>query len=146
MSGKVIVMSKIKQLIRMYESGTSNRKIATNLGIDKGTVNDYVRKLKSGGQALEELLALDDPVLEGVFSAGTAAYTDKRFEDFKELLPWLEQELGRKHVTRYLLSTIKKFCFLFNVIRDVWKKWIDLLDFLFYPVAKQLEVFLPNIL
>jgi len=52
---------------------------------------------------IDDLLQLDDPVLEGKFSAGTAAYTDQRFEDLKELLPWLEKELGRKHVTRHLL-------------------------------------------
>jgi len=103
MSGKITVMSKVKQLIQLHQSGTSNRQIARDLGIDKGTVNDYVRKLRSGGLAVEELLSLEDPVLEGKFSAGTAAYTDKRFEAFKDLLPWLEQELGRKHVTRYLL-------------------------------------------
>ena len=52
---------------------------------------------------LEELLSLEEPVPEGKFIAGTAAYTDKRFDDFKELLPWFETELGRKHVTRHLL-------------------------------------------
>jgi transposase len=103
MSGKITVMSKVKQLIQLHESGISNRQIANDLGMDKGTVNDYVRKLKRGGLVIEELLSLDDPVLAGKFSAGTAAYTDKRFEAFKELLPWLEKELGRKHVTRYLL-------------------------------------------
>jgi transposase len=103
MAGKLILMSKIKQLLRLHQSGVSNREIAKTLGLDKGTVNDYIRKLKSGGMPIDDLLLIDDPVLEGRFSAGTAAYTDKRFEDFKELLPWLEKELGRKHVTRYLL-------------------------------------------
>jgi transposase len=103
MSGKIIIMSKVKQLLQLHASGNSNRQIAKILGIDKGTVNDYVGKLKTGSLLTEELLSLEDPVLEGKFSAGTAAFTDKRFADFKELLPWLEQELGRKHVTRYLL-------------------------------------------
>jgi transposase len=103
MAGKLIVMSKIKQLFRLHQSGVSNREIAKTLGLDKGTVNDYIRKFKTGGMHIDELLLLEDPVLEGRFSAGTAAYTDKRFEDFKDLLPWLEKELGRKHVTRYLL-------------------------------------------
>jgi len=103
MAGKLIEMSKIKQLLRLHQSGVSNREIAMTLGMDKGTVGDYIRKLKTGQMQISELLLLDDPVLEGMFSAGTAAYTDKRFEDFKELLPWLEKELGRKHVTRHLL-------------------------------------------
>ena len=42
-------MSKIKQLIQLHESGVSNRQIALTLGLNKGTVNDYVNKLKLGG-------------------------------------------------------------------------------------------------
>ena len=103
MAGKLTSMSKIKQLIQLHESGVSNRQIALTLGLNKGTVNDYVNKLKSGGMQSKELLRLDEPVLEGKFSAGTAAFTDPRFEQFKEQLPYFEKELERKHVTRYLL-------------------------------------------
>jgi len=103
MAGKVTEMSRIKQLLRLHESGTSNRRIAKTLGLDRGTVNDYISKLESGEMDIKSLLELDDPVLEGKFIAGTAAYTDKRFEEFKELLPHFEKELARKHVTRYLL-------------------------------------------
>jgi transposase len=103
MSGKTTKMSKIKQLLRLHESGVSNRQIAKALGLDRETVNNYIRKFKAGEMQTGELLELDDPVLESKFIAGTAAYTDKRFEDFKEMLPWLETELARKHVTRYLL-------------------------------------------
>ena len=103
MSGKVTKMSTIKQLLRLHESGVSNRQIAKDLRLNRGTVNDYVRKFTTGKMETEELLSLEDPVLEGKFIAGTAAYTDKRFEDFKELLPYFEKELVRKHVTRYLL-------------------------------------------
>lgn len=103
MAGKVTEMSKIKQLLQLHESGASNRRIAKELGINRETVNSYVNKLKSGGMQSAELLKLDEPVLEGKFIAGTAAYTDKRFEDFKERLPWFEKELGRKHVTRQII-------------------------------------------
>ena len=103
MAGKVTEMSTIKQLLRLHESGESNRRIAKTLGLNRGTVNTYIRKFEAGEMQSEELLCLDDPVLEGKFIAGTAAYTDKRFETFKELLPYFEKELGRKHVTRYLL-------------------------------------------
>jgi transposase len=103
MAGKVTEMSTIKQLLQLHESGMSNRRIAEALSLDRETVNNYVRKLKSGNMLLDELLKMEDPELEGKFIAGTAAYTDKRFEEFKELLPYFEKELERKHVTRYLL-------------------------------------------
>jgi len=35
--------------------------------------------------------------------AGSAAYTEERFETFKDLIPYFEQELRRKHVTRRIL-------------------------------------------
>ena len=103
MAGKLTSMSRIKQLIQLHESGVSNRRIARMLCLNKGTVNDYVNRLKSGGMPVSDLLALDEPVLEGKFSAGTAAFTDPRFDTFKELLPYFEKELERKHVTRNLL-------------------------------------------
>jgi len=76
MAGKVTEMSTVKQLLRLHESGVSNRQIAKDLSLDKDTVNDYVRKLKSGKMQTDELLCLEDPVLAGKFIAGTAAYTD----------------------------------------------------------------------
>ena len=103
MAGKVTEMSKIKQLIRLHESGVSNRRIAEVLSIDRGTVNNYIRKIKAGNMQTSDLLELEEPVLEGKFIAGTAAYTDKRFDEFKELLPYFEKELKRKHVTHRLL-------------------------------------------
>jgi len=104
MAGKVTKMSKIKQLIQLHETGVSNRRIAKALSLDRETVNTYVRKLKAGNMQTAELLELDAPVLESKFMAGTAAYTDKRFEAFKEMLPYFEKELARKHVTRSILS------------------------------------------
>jgi transposase len=103
MAGKIIEMSTIKQLLLMHKRGESNRRISKQLGMDKGTVNSYIQKLRTGKMDIEELLQLDAPVLEGKFISGTAAYTDKRYEEFKTLLPYLEKELSRKHVTRRLL-------------------------------------------
>jgi len=96
-------MSKIKQILQMHSQGESNRKIAETFGLDKETVNVYVRKFKANSFDIKELLSLDDPVLEGKFMAGSAAYTDERFEVFKTLLPHFEKELKRKHVTRRIL-------------------------------------------
>jgi len=103
MAGIITEMSKIKQLIKLHESGESNRQIARTLSMDRGTVGNYIRKIESGNMDTDELMNLEEPVLEGKFIAGTAAYTDARFEAFREMLPYFEQELKRKHVTRSLL-------------------------------------------
>ena len=103
MSGTVTNMSKIKQLLQLHRQGASNRSISRELVLDKETVNGYVRKIKANGFNIEELLLLDDPVLEGKFMAGNAAYTEKRFEAFKKLIPYFEKELSRKHITRRIV-------------------------------------------
>ena len=50
-----------------------------------------------------DLLQLEDPVLDGLFNAGNPDYLHEKFTDFKSLIPYLEKEIGRKHVTRKLL-------------------------------------------
>ena len=56
MSGKVTGMSMIKQLLQLYSRGLSNRAIARELGLDKETVNGYVRKIKANNFDIEALL------------------------------------------------------------------------------------------
>jgi transposase len=103
MAGKTIIMSKIKQLLLMHQQGCSNREIAKNLSIDKGTVNAYIQKLKLNNFDLSFLLNLDDPLLSSHFHSGSPAYCSPQYEVFKSLLPHFESELKRKHVTRILL-------------------------------------------
>lgn len=96
-------MSKIKQLLIMHRDGASNRSIARLLGMDKETVNNYVNKTKALPEGLEGLLGLEDPELERGLHSGNAAYSDPRFDEFREMLPYIEGELRRKGVTLRLL-------------------------------------------
>ncbi|MDR0895093.1 MAG: LuxR C-terminal-related transcriptional regulator, partial [Prevotellaceae bacterium] len=94
-------MSKIKQMLRLYDTGYTNRQIAKALSIDKETVNKYVRQVKSGDIPVKSLLKMEDLELEKHFYAGNPAYTDARMEKFLELLPYFKEQLSHKHVTRY---------------------------------------------
>ncbi len=96
-------MSKIKQVLIMHKQGMSNRDIASEIGINKCTVNDYMRKIRLEPLGIDELLALDDPVLEGRLFAGSPAYTDPRMEEFLKELPYFIDQLKIPHVTRFLL-------------------------------------------
>ena len=96
-------MSKIKQVLLMHRNGMSNRKIAEAVGLDKCTVNEYVRKIKADPLSLEALLRLEDPELEAHMFAGNPAYTDERMKDFLDKLPYFREQLEDKHVTRLLL-------------------------------------------
>ena len=103
MAGKTKEMSKIKQLLLLKKEGVSNRKAAELLGMNKETANNYVSKATADELGIDGLLALDDPVLEHRLKGGNPAYSDHRFEVFKELLPYLQNEMRRKHVTLKLL-------------------------------------------
>ena len=103
MAGKVKRMSIIKQLLQLHLNGTSNRQISKFLYLDKGTVNRYVQKIRSHQLTPNQLLALDDLVLEKQFHAGSPAYTDERFEIFRNKVNYWVKELTRKHVTRHIL-------------------------------------------
>ena len=52
---------------------------------------------------IDDLLKLDDPILEHRLKGGTPAYTDQRFETFKSLPPYLQEDMKRKDVTLKLL-------------------------------------------
>src|SRR5690554_1595949 len=99
MAGKVKDMSKVKQMLRLHQNGVSNRQIATELSINKETVNRYIQRAKRDQLTIGELLKLDDPILQHRMTGGNPAYVDNRFEELKEKLPYYEKELERKHVT-----------------------------------------------
>lgn len=105
MSAKPTDMNKIKQVIRLYKDSKdgkvkmSNRKIAESLGLYKGTVNKYVKAAEHDTLSLDALLKLEPQELEHRLNGGTAAYSDKRFEDFSTRLEYFVHELDRKHVT-----------------------------------------------
>ena len=99
MAGKTKSMSQIKQLLLLKKQNVSNRKAATQVGMDKETVNNYVRKVKADPLGIDGLLKLDDPVLEHRLKGGNAAYPDERFEEFKALLPYLEEEMSKSRKT-----------------------------------------------
>ncbi len=103
MPGTITHMSKIKQVLRLRADGYSNRRIAKELGINKETVNNYVRQADQDPAGLSFLLRMEDPELEKRFHAGNPAYADARLEKFLELLPYFREQLSHKHVTRYLV-------------------------------------------
>ncbi len=61
MAGKPKRMSQIKQLIRLYQSGSGIKTIARILGMSKNTVKSYLKKMADGGFNTEELLKQEIP-------------------------------------------------------------------------------------
>ena len=104
MANNAIDMSKLKKVLRLFKNGSmSNRKIAEAVELDKNTVNKYINQARKDSLSVDELLALDDPVLAHRMTGGNAAYSDSRFDELKDRLPYYASELRRPHVTMQLL-------------------------------------------
>ena len=103
MAGKCKEMNKIKQALRLHLDGESNRSIGRKLDLYKGTVNKYIHMAEACGVPIPVLLAMEEPEIERVLTGGNPAYSDDRFQDLKERLPYIAAELERKHMTMYLL-------------------------------------------
>jgi len=104
MAGKIKPMSQVKQLLLLYKDGRGRKEIARSLRISKNTVKTYLAKLQSLNLNLDDLLALEDPVLEAKFHAGNPAYKDNvRYESLKTDLDFYKRQLDKTGVTRKLL-------------------------------------------
>ena len=58
---------------------------------------------ESCGIPIPVLLAMEEPEIERVLTGGNPAYSDSRFQELKERLPYIASELERKHMTVFLL-------------------------------------------
>jgi len=101
MSGKPIEMSKVKQVIRMHESGVSIKGISRRLSISRNTVKLYLKKISSRDLSPSDLLEKETPELEGLFLS--SVYTSKKYLQLERQFPYFEKELRRTGVTRQLL-------------------------------------------
>lgn len=96
-------MSQIKQLLHLHKYGKPKKYIAKTLGLSRNTVKVYLKKLDALDMDIDQLLALDDPLLEKKFHSGNPAYKDGRFEHIKLNLGYFEKELEKTGVNRMVL-------------------------------------------
>lgn len=96
----------IREIIRMKHQGISNSKISESLGKSRTTVIKYVTAVVKSGIELEELLDLSDEDLSELFEPQDILSLSNQKATHSELyafFPYVEKELKRVGVTRYLL-------------------------------------------
>lgn len=103
MSGRIISMRKIKEVLRLHSSGLSIRQIATSLSLSKGTVGNYLRAAKMAELSWPAAAEIDEAdLIARLFSKNRA--TPVRIEQFVPPdFSYLHTELKRKGVTLQLL-------------------------------------------
>lgn len=102
MSGNPILMSQLKQIIRLLSQGYSLKGIVRETGVARNTIKSYLRTIEAGTIHMEEILNMDDLRVAHLFN--TPLKNEKqRKEDFMLRLEKLQSELQYPHVTKQLL-------------------------------------------
>ena len=99
-------MVTIKQIIRLYQAGKSQRSMERQLNICRPTIKKYLQAFQESGCSTEELLALSESDLEDLFGRARKSITYKsvtNITELEKLFPGIEKELKRVGVSRKLL-------------------------------------------
>jgi transposase len=103
MANKIILMTKIRQILRLYTQGESKRKISELTGVSRNTLKKYILEYRRRRLTIESINEMSDQALESLFGTSVEPPKDARFEDLQALLPGYEKEMKRKGVTVTLL-------------------------------------------
>lgn len=126
MAGKTITMSNLKQIIRHRDNGMALQTISKTLGIARNTVKKYLQLIDSKGLGYDELLGKSDEELDTLL-ADPGQKSDQRQQEIVSFLPYMESELKRTGVNRWVLwgeyrqkhpdgYSYSQFC-------DIFKQW-----------------------
>ena len=102
MAGKLMNMSKVKQIIKLKENGVGLRTISRSLGVSRNTVKKYLQQIEVKGYSFKDLLTKDNEELEQLFSNPDQTSQD-RYEALEKMFPYIEKELKRTGVNRWIL-------------------------------------------
>ncbi|WP_209332970.1 IS21 family transposase [Lunatimonas salinarum] len=119
-------MSNLKQIIRHRDNGMALQTISKTLGIARNTVKKYLQLIDSKGLGYDELLVKSDEELDALL-ADPDQKSDQRQQEIESFLPYMESELKRTGVNRWVLwgeyrlkhpdgYSYSQFC-------DIFKQW-----------------------
>jgi transposase len=102
MAGQTIHMSTLKQIIRHRINGVALQTISKAVGISRNTVKKYLRLIEVKQLNCQELLELDDMALDALLQ-DPDGIEEARYQLLAFFFPYLETELNRTGVTRWVL-------------------------------------------
>lgn len=102
MAGKTIIMSKLKQIIRLRSEGVALQTIAKAVSISRNTVKKYIRLIEVRQLEPALLLQMEDHALDALLEEPDPQ-EQERLGYLEELFPYFERELSRTGVTRWIL-------------------------------------------
>jgi transposase len=103
MANRTILMSRIRQILRLYVQGSSKKKISVLTASSRNTVKKYIIKFIQDRLTYDMIEAMSDHALALLFGGEPLPPKDERFEQLQLLLPDIEKQLKRKGMTLTLL-------------------------------------------
>lgn len=103
MSNKLIVMSKVRNIINLYTSGVSKQSIGDRTGLPRNSVKKYIRSFLASGKTPQEIEQMSDTELEQMFLdmvPRNHIEDDPRFQRLVEFFPDMEKALKRRENTK----------------------------------------------
>lgn len=103
MSNKLIIMSKVRNIIRLYTEGVSKQSIGERTGLPRNTVKKYIRLFLASGKSTQEIDLLDDTEMEQMFMDMTPRHhieDDPRFKALEAFYPVMEKALKSRQNTK----------------------------------------------
>lgn len=99
------MMSKIRQILRLYTHRKGTKYISSQTGIARNTVKKYISKFKELQVSISEIDDLDDFGLNELFGKSTLKVPEEsyRYKQLKSLFPYIEREIKKPGVTMDML-------------------------------------------
>lgn len=107
MSNNFIHMSKLRQILKMYNQSLSKQYISDTTGVARNTVKSHLRTFNALNKSIEELLALDDTGLEAVFKG----------------VPGIRNEESLLDLYAFFANGVKKLARRGTVLLDLWEEY-----------------------
>jgi len=103
MSNKLIIMSKVRNIIKLYTEGVSKQSIGERIGLPRNTVKKYIRLFLASGKSPEDIQEMSDSDLEQLFlNMVPRSYLEDsdRFQTLESFFPYMERTLKHKGITK----------------------------------------------
>jgi transposase len=103
MANRPIVMSKLRQVLKLHSQGKSKLFISNYLDLSRNTVNKYITHSQLLDRPIEEILDLSDLDLEKLFIEPPPEEPKKRLKDLYDFFPNMDKKLKKTGITRTII-------------------------------------------
>lgn len=99
MANKTIIMSKVRQILKLYSKGIGKKKIAVRLAVSKNTVKHYIDFYLTLKTDYPEVSKLSDLELNNLFHPVHPKVTGDKLQELYECFPDVEKQLRKRGMT-----------------------------------------------